>query len=97
MPTYMMIMTLTEQGRRDIKDAPKRLQTGIKQFENMGGKMRGFWASLGEVNYVAVGDIDSDERATSFAMILNSLGNVHAKVQRCYNPEEFGELVKHLF
>ena len=42
MPNYIILMKLTDQGAKTIKDAPGRVEAGIKAFEKMGGKMIGF-------------------------------------------------------
>ena len=43
---------LTEQGIKNIKDAPKRIEKGIKAYEAMGGKVLAFYSVMGEYNYV---------------------------------------------
>lgn len=41
MPIYITLFNLTEQGVKNIKDAPKRIEEGIKAAESMGGKLNG--------------------------------------------------------
>ena len=48
MPLYVSLMKFTEQGIKNIKDAPKRLQEGIKGLEALGGKLIGFYLVMGE-------------------------------------------------
>ena len=38
MPNYITLFRLTDQGIKAIKDAPGRIEAGIKAFEKMGGK-----------------------------------------------------------
>ena len=38
MPTYIVLYKLTDQGIRNIKDAPQRIEEGIKAIEAVGGK-----------------------------------------------------------
>ncbi|UCC64241.1 MAG: GYD domain-containing protein [Anaerolineae bacterium] len=40
MPTYVMLMNLTEQGIRNIKEASARIETTEKAIEAAGGKLR---------------------------------------------------------
>ncbi|MEW6569130.1 MAG: GYD domain-containing protein [Chloroflexota bacterium] len=96
MPSYILLMKLTDQGIKAIKDAPGRIEAGIKGFEAMGGKVLGFYTVMGEYDYVAVGEAPSDEVATTFALALGSQGNVRTTTLRAYTKEEFAEMVKKL-
>jgi uncharacterized protein with GYD domain len=96
MASYVILMKLTEQGAKTIKDAPGRVEAGIKAFEKMGGKVIGFYVVMGEYDYVAVGEAPSDEVATTFALVLASLGNVKTTTLRAYTKEEFAAMVKKL-
>ena len=96
MSNYVILMKLTDQGAKTIKEAPGRVDAGIKAFENMGGKVTGFYAVMGEYDYVAVGEAPSDEVATTFALALSSFGNVRTTSLRAYTKEEFAAMLKKL-
>ena len=96
MPHFINLMKLTDQGAKTIKEAPARLEEGIKAFEKMGGKMIGFYVVMGEYDYVAVGEAPSDEVAMTFALALSSLGNVRTMGLKAFTREEFAAMVKKL-
>ena len=96
MPNYVILMKLTDQGAKTIKDAPGRVEAGIKAFEKMGGKVLGFYVVMGEYDYVSIGEAPSDEVATTFALALASLGNVKTTTLKAYTKEEFAVMVKKL-
>jgi uncharacterized protein with GYD domain len=96
MPTYITLYKLTDQGIKNIKDAPGRIEESIKGFESMGGKLTGFYAVMGEYDYVAIGELPSDEIAMTFSLTVGSLGNVRSTSLKAFNKEEFGEIVKKL-
>jgi uncharacterized protein with GYD domain len=96
MPTYILLMKLTDQGVKAIKDAPKRVEEGIKGFEAMGGKMLGFYLTTGEYDYVSIGEAPSDEAAVAFALALGSKGNVRTTSLKAFTKEEFAGMVKKL-
>ncbi len=96
MPNYVILMKLTDQGAKTIKDAPGRVEAGIKAFEKMGGKVIGFYVVMGEYDYVSIGEAPSDEVATTFALALASLGNVKTTTLKAYTKEEFAAMVKKL-
>ena len=48
MLTYIGLYKLTDQGIKNIKDAPGRVEDAIKGVEAMGGKVIGVYSVLGE-------------------------------------------------
>jgi uncharacterized protein with GYD domain len=76
MPTYIVLYKLTDQGIKDIKNAPGRIEEGTKALEAMGGKLLGFYATMGEYDYVSVSEAPSDEVAMTFMLGLGSRGNI---------------------
>jgi uncharacterized protein with GYD domain len=96
MPSYIILMKLTDQGAKAIKEAPGRIEAGIKAFEGMGGKLKDFYVLMGEYDYIAVGEAPSDEVVTTFCLALGSLGNVRTMTLKAFTKEEFAELVKKL-
>ena len=96
MANYVILMKLTDQGAKAIKEGPGRAEAGIKAFEKMGGKVSGFYLVMGEYDYVAIGEAPSDEVAATFALALGSLGNVRTTTLRAYTRDEFAAMVKKL-
>jgi uncharacterized protein with GYD domain len=96
MNTYITLMKLTDQGAKDLKEAPKRVEDALKVFEKMGGKLIGFYATLGEYDYIGIGESQSDESATAFNLALSSLGNVRTTTIRAFTTKEFANLVNKL-
>ena len=96
MSNYIILMKLTDQGAKAIKDAPGRIETGIKGFEAMGGKVISFYVVTGEYDYVAVSEAPNDEVVATFSLALGSLGNVRTTTLRAYTTQEFAAMVKKL-
>lgn len=96
MPTYGMLMKYTDQGANTVKDSPQRLAESAKAYEAVGGKVIGYWVTMGEYDILAIGEIPSDEAAAAFALGLAARGNVRTTTFRMFTPEEFGKVVKML-
>lgn len=96
MPTYVILMNLTEQGIKDIKNAPERIGKATKDLESMGGKLTGFYCVMGDYDYVAIAEAPSDEVATSSLLALGAAGNVRTTTLKAFSKEEFIEIVKKL-
>ena len=96
MPTYIVLYKLTDQGIRNIKEAPQRIEEGIKALEAAGGKVIGFYSVMGEYDYVSIGEAPNDETAVALALAIGSQGNVRTTTLKAFTKEEFGEIVKKL-
>lgn len=94
MSKYILMMKLTDQGARDIKNAPARIDAGIKAWEALGGKVLGFYATTGEYDYMAIGEGPSDEAAVALALTLGEGGNVRTTTVKAFTAEEFAGIVK---
>ena len=94
MPTYIALYKLTDQGIKNIKEAPSRIEEGIKSAEAMGAKVLGFYAVMGEYDYVGIGEFPSDEAVMSFASALGATGNVRTTTLKAFSTDEFAEIVK---
>jgi uncharacterized protein with GYD domain len=96
MPTYIMLMNLTDQGIRDIKNAPQRMEQATKSLEAAGGKLIGLYTVMGQYDYVAIGEAPNDAAAMALLLGLGSQGNVRTATLKAFSKEEFAEIVKKL-
>ena len=96
MPTYIGLYKLTDQGIKNIKDAPQRIEEAIKAAEAVGGKSLGVYTVLGEYDYVAIGEFPNDEVAVTFALAIGAQGNVRTTTLKAFTREEFARIVKKL-
>jgi uncharacterized protein with GYD domain len=96
MPTYIGLYKMTDQGIRDVKNAPNRVEDAIKAVQAMGGKVLGVYIVMGEYDYVTIGEFPSDEVATTFSLALSSRGTVRTTTLRAFTKEEFESMIKKL-
>ncbi len=96
MVTRIVLMKLTDQGIEDIKNAPKRIEAAAKAIEAMGGKLKSFYLTTGEYDYVAIAEVPSDEAGMTFLLGLGAAGNVKTTTMGAYTREQFAEFVKKL-
>jgi len=93
MPIYITLYNFTDQGIKNIKDAPKRLKEGIKTAESMGGKLIGFYATMGEYDYISISEAPNDEVCMTFLLGLGTQGYVRTKTLKAFSKEEFGKMI----
>ena len=96
MPIYITLLNSTDKGIKTIKDAPKRIEEGFKAVESMGGKLIGFYATLGEYDYISIGEAPNDEVYMTFILGLGAQGYVRTKSLKAFTKEEFGEMIANL-
>jgi uncharacterized protein with GYD domain len=96
MPIYITLFNLTERGIKNIKDAPERIEEGIKAAESIGGKLIGFYATMGEYDYISIGEAPSDEAYMTFLLGLGAQGNARTKTLKAFSKEELGEMITKL-
>ena len=96
MVTYMMLVNLTDQGVKNVKTAPERIEASLKALEQAGGKLIGFWIAVGKYDYVSIAEIDSDEAALSIAVGLGAQGNVRCESVKLFTKEQFAGIIKML-
>ncbi len=94
MPTYVTLFKWTEEGVKDIKNAPARFQATKKLAESMGGKVLGLYVTMGEYDVVAVTEGPSDEVAAAAALSIAAKGNVKTTTMRAFTESEFSDIVK---
>lgn len=93
---FVGLFKMTEKGAGDIKNAPERIKQAVKIWEDLGGKVSLVVATMGEYDYVTVGEAPSDEAAITFAAALSSQGYVTTETIRAFKPEEFAGLLAKL-
>lgn len=96
MPIYITLMNMTEQGIKDIKNAPERTARSLKQLDEMGGKLIAFYMCMGEYDYVGIAEAPSAEVAMTFLMALGAGGNVRTTTLRAFTSEEVTKLIGNL-
>ena len=78
MPVYLMLTTLTDEGRKTIKDNPDRIKEVNKEVELMGVKILCQYALLGPYDFVNLVEAPRDEIAAKLAINLSARGTVQA-------------------
>ncbi|NJD61334.1 MAG: GYD domain-containing protein [Deltaproteobacteria bacterium] len=96
MPTYITLMRFTQQGVKNIKDSPTRLDAAKKAFKSAGGEMKHFYLTFGRYDGVIIAEHPDDETAAKLALATSSQGNVQTETFRAFTEDEFRKMVKSL-
>jgi uncharacterized protein with GYD domain len=74
MSVYLMLTTLTDEGRKAIQEEPERLRELNKEVELMGVKTLVQYALLGQYDFVNIIEAPSNEAAARLAIRLSAKG-----------------------
>src|SRR5438094_615405 len=96
MATYVMLMKLTDQGVRTIKESPARAHQAIELVKKMGGTVHGVWYTHGEYDAISVVDWPNDETITAFALGASSQGTFRTQTMRAFSVDEMAAIIKKL-
>ena len=76
MPVYLMLTTITDEGRKTIKENPDRIKEVNKEVELMGIKILSQYALLGPYDFVNIIEAPRDEVVAKLAINLSARGTV---------------------
>ena len=74
MSVYLMLTTLTDQGRRALQEDPESLREINKEVEYMGVKILDQYALLGQYDFVNILEAPSNEAMAKLAIRLSAKG-----------------------
>jgi uncharacterized protein with GYD domain len=76
MAVYVMLTTLTDEGRKTIKTNPERILEVNKEVEEMGGKILAQYAVLGPYDFINIIEAVGNTTITKIALELGSRGTI---------------------
>lgn len=76
MGKYIMLSTLTDEGRKTIKMRPERIKEVNREIEKMGVKVLQQYAVLGPYDFVNIVEAANNETISRVSIELGSRGTV---------------------
>jgi uncharacterized protein with GYD domain len=96
MTTYILMLNWTEQGVKNLRDSPKRLDAAKKSLEAMGGSFKDFYLTMGEFDIVAVCEAPDDAVFARFMLTLGMTGNLKTRTLKAFPEQAYRELISSL-
>ncbi len=94
MPTYVLLSTLTPEGRQTLHKHPDRLEEVNREIEQFGCKLLGQWAVLGSYDFVSVLEAPDNETVAHLSVDLGSRGTVNITTLAAIPTSQFREKLK---
>lgn len=96
MPTYISLVSLTEQGIKEVKNAPERLLAFDTAAREVGGKLIGFYLVMGQYDYIVITEAPDDQTAARLILGTIAQGSVRTQTMRAFPREELETIAKGL-
>jgi uncharacterized protein with GYD domain len=93
MPTYVSLCRYTEQGIKNIKESPSRLERFKQGLKGLGGELKSFHLTQGKYDAVVIVELPNDEVVAKFALSLGSQGNVRTETFRAFTEDEYRKII----
>ena len=93
MARYIVLTNWTDQGIRNVKESPKRLDAARGVAKGFGVDIKDFYMTMGEHDMVLVMDAPNDESLAKFILATGSAGNVRTKTLKAFNESEYRAII----
>lgn len=94
MATYILLTSLTDEGRKTVKSNPGRIKEVNKEVEALGAKVIAQYAVLGPYDFVNVVEAPDNETIAKVSVELGSRGTVQIMTLPALPIETFAKKVK---
>jgi uncharacterized protein with GYD domain len=89
MPTYVVLTTLTDHGRRTLRDNPGRIREVNAEMKAMGVTLKDQYALFGQYDFINIMEAPDDTVLTKALIQLASRGTASTMTLPATPTEEF--------
>lgn len=93
MATYIMLSTLTDDGRKTLKERPERLKEVNKEVESMGAKVTAQYAVMGGYDFVNIIEAPTNEVMARLSVELGSRGTIQITTLPAMGVDDFVDML----
>ena len=94
MPMYILLSTLTPEGRKTIKENAERIREVNKEIEAFGAKVLTQYAVLGPYDFVNIVEAPDNEAITRVSLELGSRGTIEIMSMPAMSVNDFIAMAK---
>ena len=94
MPTYVVLYTFTDEGRKNVKDTVQRSREARAENEKRGFQVRGLYWTQGHYDLVAVVDAPDEQAMMAGLFNIAGAGNVRSEALRAFTDTEMEAIIQ---
>jgi uncharacterized protein with GYD domain len=96
MPTFISMLSWTDQGIRNVKDSPKRLRAAREAAKRLGVEIKQVFLTNGEFDLLAILEAPNGDDVAKLVLALGAQGNLRSRTVRGWPEAEYIKLVSEL-
>jgi len=96
MPTFVGMLSWTDQGVRTVKDTPKRIQAARERAKKLGVEIKQVFLTTGEFDILVIAEANDGDSMAKMAMAAGAEGNVRTRTVRAWTEAEIAKLISEL-
>ncbi len=93
MAKYIVLVNWTDQGIRNVKDSPSRLDAARAVAQQVGAEITDFYMTMGSYDMVLIYEAPSDSVIARLALMSGAAGNVRSTTLKAFSESEYREIV----
>jgi uncharacterized protein with GYD domain len=94
MAIYILLSTLTDDGRKTVKSKPERIKEVNKEIEGMGAKVLGQYAVLGMYDFINIVEAPNNETMARISVGLGARGTIQMMTLPAIAIDDFIKTLK---
>jgi uncharacterized protein with GYD domain len=94
MALYILLSSLSDEGRKTVKSKPERIKEVNKEIEGMGAKVLGQYAVLGMYDFVNVVEAPGNETMAKISVALGARGTIQIMTLPAMPIDDFIKTLK---
>jgi uncharacterized protein with GYD domain len=96
MPTYITLASWTDQGIRNVKESPARLDAAKEMFRSMGAEIKEFYLVTGQYDMVVVSEAPDDATVAKVALAMGTQGAIRTATLCAFTEDEYRKIIDDL-
>jgi uncharacterized protein with GYD domain len=96
MSLYIILWKYTDQGIKNIKESPKRVNIFKSKLENAGGKLIDTYYTFGKYDGVSIVESPNDETLMSCLLSIGSQGNARTITLKAFTYEDATKIMENI-
>ena len=93
MSFYIILWYYMNEGIKNVKESPKRVDTFKSKIENAGGKLLETYYTFGKYDGVSIVEAPNDEALMSCLLSIGSQGNARTVTLKAFTYEDASKIM----
>ena len=94
MATYVLLVSFTDQGIRNVKDTTKRAEAFREMAKKAGATVKDLYWTLGQYDVVTILEAPDAAAVTALGLSVGALGNVRTQTLAAFSAAEMSTILK---